>query len=193
MADNKPYYAPLDPAAPKIAGYEVTHSGDTAEVQLIALGLVSGAEGSRTVDQVGDFPATLTDILATLTDIQALLPTSLSNGGLLTTGINVVLTATVATGATLQAAGSDLEGLRNWGLIVPSNFDGTQIQFQMSDTLGGTYFPVYDITDARVLMTVTPSRYYDIPGELMAVRFLKIECLTAQATSDTLFTIIGKS
>lgn len=109
------------------------------------------------------------------------------------TGAPSVITASVASGATLQATGSDLAGLRNWGILVPSTFDGTQIQFQMADTLGGTYVPVYDITNTRVVLTVAASRFFDAPGELMGIRFLKIECLTAQATTSTDFLIIGKS
>lgn len=129
-----------------------------------------------------------------LTSLIALLPTALTAAGALKEGsAEAVLTASVASGQTLQGTGSDIGGLRNWGIIIPSTFDGTQIQFQMSDTLGGTYVPVYDITNTRVLMTVAVSRFYDIPGELMGIRFLKIECLTAQATSSTDFLIIGKS
>ena len=75
-----------------------------------------------------------------LTSLIALLPTALTtNGGAMKVGASeVVLTASVASGATLQATGSDLAGLRNWGFIVPSTFDGTQVRWQMSDTLGGT-------------------------------------------------------
>ena len=133
--------------------------------------------------------------LAKLTSLTTQLPAALiPNSGSLKTGSGeVVLTAKVASGATLQASGSDLAGLRNWGLMIPSTFDGTQIQFQMCDTLAGTYVPVYDITNTRIIMTVVASRFYDIPGELTSIRFLKIECVTAQATTDTDFLIIGKT
>jgi hypothetical protein len=103
-----------------------------------------------------------------------------------------VFTQSVAIGASVPATGIDLFGLRNWGLFVPSTFDGTQIFFQTSDTLGGTYSDVYDILNARVQLTVTAGRYYDIPGELMAVRFVKICTVTNQATTTTVFTVIGK-
>lgn len=139
---------------------------------------------------IGGLDTLLTSIDALLT---ARLPAALVQTGLKTASFDVVLTAKVVNGATVQASGIDLSGLRNWGLLVPSTFDGTQIQFQMCDTFGGTYVPVYDITNTRVVMTVAAARYYDIPGELMGIRFLKIECLTAQATTDTDFLIIGKS
>lgn len=140
--------------------------------------------------------ATNTGSTATNTsNINNKLPAALTtNGGALKDGsAEVVITASIAATGTLQSTGSDLAGLRNWGVLVPSTFDGTQIQFQMSDTLAGTYVGVYDITNTRVIMTVAASRYYDIPGELMGIRFLKIECLTVQATTDTNFLLIGKT
>lgn len=210
MADNTTFQASLDPAMPKIADDEVSYSGDTnAHVQIIQLGVVSGAEGAHALTKMRDFStgigesadaaagsdtgtASLVSLFKRL--LSSKLPASLGVfGGLLTSGVNAVLTASVAAGATLQATGSDLGGLRTWGIVVPSNFDGTQIQFQTSDSLGGTYVPVYDITNTRVVMTVAVSRYYDIPGELMALRFVKIECVTAQVTDATNFLIIGKS
>lgn len=139
---------------------------------------------------IGGLDTLLTSIDALLT---ARLPAALIQSGLKTGSVDVVLTAKVVNGATVQANGVDLAGLRNWCLFVPSTFDGTQIQFQMCDTYAGTYGPVRDITNTRVVMTVTAGSYHDIPGELMAARFLKIECLTAQAATDTDFLIIGKS
>lgn len=159
MADNTAFLASLDPASPKIADDEVPYSGDNAKVQIIQLGIVTGAEGSRTLAKLpGDS----------------------------------VFTQSVASGASVPADGIDLFGLRNWGLFVPAEFDGTQIYFQTASTLAGTYVDVYDITNTRVVMTVTVSRYYDIPGELMALRFVKICTVTNQATSATVFTVIGK-
>jgi hypothetical protein len=187
--DNTPFVASLDLAAPKIADDEVPYSGDLAKVQIIQLAFVTGAEGSHVLAKIGPGPQ------LAATSLPVTLPTdSLTPGGAFRVGSSeTVLAASVASGQTLQAAGSDLGGLRNWGILIPSTFDGTQIQFQMSDTLGGTYVGVYDITNTRVIMTVAASRYYDIPGELLGIRFLKIECLTAQATSATDFLIIGKS
>lgn len=129
-----------------------------------------------------------------LSTLIGLFPTALTPAGALKDGsAEAVLTASVAAGTTTSPSGIDLSGLRNWGLIVPANFDGTQIQFLMSDTAGGTMWGVYDITNTRVVMTVGPGRYYDVPGELMALRFVKIECLTTQSTTSTDFLIIGKS
>jgi hypothetical protein len=137
----------------------------------------------------------ITTVSGQLTTLAAQLPTALTtNGGALKTGSGeAVLTHTVLAGNFTGLTGIDLAGLRNWGLMIPAEFDGTQIQFYACDTLGGTYLQVYDITNSPVTLTVAASRYYDIPGELMGVRFLKIWCVTVQATTSTVFTIVGKS
>jgi len=132
-------------------------------------------------------------IAQTLTSILNRVPPLSGLGGIYTASSSVAVFASVAAGATLQAAGSDLDGVTNWGIMVPSSFDGTQIQFQMSNTLAGTYVPCYDITGQRVVVPAAASRYIDVPGELMAIRFLKIECVTVQAATSTDFWIIGKS
>lgn len=103
-----------------------------------------------------------------------------------------VITCTVTSGQTVSAA-VDLAGVRNWALIVPSTFDGTTITFQTSDTLGGTYVAMNDITGTPVSMPIAASNAYDVPGELAALRFLKIVCGTAQATTDTLFLLVTRS
>lgn len=103
-----------------------------------------------------------------------------------------VVTCTVTSGQFVSAA-VDLAGVRNLGLIVPATFDGTQIGFQVSDTLGGTYVTLYDITNAQVVMTIGASRAYDMPGEVMVWRFLKIACGTVQATTNTDFLLVTRS
>lgn len=103
-----------------------------------------------------------------------------------------VITCTVTSGGATSAA-VDLAGYRNFGLIVPSTFDGTTITFTVSDTSGGTYVALYDITGTQVSMTIAASRAYDLPGELMVWRFLKIVCGTSQATSDTVFLLVARS
>lgn len=186
MVDNTPFLASTDPASPKIADDEIAYSGDNAKVQIVQLAIVTGAEGAHSMTKLGDFSATLTSILNRL-------PAALGGGGgLRDEAVERVLTASVAIAGNLSAE-LDLTGLRNWGFIVPSTFDGSLINFQMSDISAGTYIPVYDITNTLVQMTVTAGRYYDIPGELMGIRFLKINCVTAQATTTTVFTIVGKS
>lgn len=134
-------------------------------------------------------------LLQRITALIALFPAALtSNGGAMKVGsTEVVITQSVAVGQTVPAAGVDLAGLRNWGIVVPGSFDGTDIKFQTCDTLGGTYVPVFDMTNTEVRMTVGVGRFFDVPGELMALRFLKITTVTAQAGTATDFLIIGKS
>lgn len=78
-----------------------------------------------------------------------------------------------------------------YGLIIPSNFDGTQISFVVSHD-NSTFVALYDVDNAQVLMTVAASRAYDLPTELAPWQYWKIVTLTAQATTDTIFTIVAK-
>jgi hypothetical protein len=62
-------------------------------------------------------------------------------------GSAVVATAvstTIANTLTTPAAGTPLGPLTLVGIRLPSTFDGTTLTFTCSDTLGGTYDPVYD-------------------------------------------------
>lgn len=103
-----------------------------------------------------------------------------------------VSSMTVANGATVSTV-VDLAGYRTRRLIIGSAFDGTTITFQVSSTELGTYVDLYDITNTQVSMTVAASRAYDLPGELMSWRFIKIVCGTVQATTDTSFTWVLQS
>jgi len=103
-----------------------------------------------------------------------------------------VIACTVAVGATASGA-VDLAGYKDFGLIVPSTFDGTAITFQVSDTLAGTYQALYDISNNPVGLTVAASRTYNLPDDLSWVRFLKIICGTVQATTDTIFQLVARS
>lgn len=174
---------------------DVAAGTDTADTSLIGLFKRLLQRITSVLADTGTLVTTVGDVLSDTTSLIARLPATVTtNGAALKTGASeVVLTASVAAGATVQATGLDVGGLHNWGILVPSTFDGTQIQFQTCDSFGGTYVGVYDITNTRVTMTVAAGRFYDIPGELMAIRFLKIECVTAQAGTATDFLIIGKT
>lgn len=215
MADNTTIVTSLDPAAVKVADDEVSYSGDVAKVQLVQLAVVSGAEGSRTLTKLGDLSvltgavneaAPVSDtassglngrlqrIAQRITSLIALIPTSLSAVGAFRVGsVNSSIAASIviATSTTVGIV-VDTDGARNLGLVVPSTFDGTQISFQVSAD-NATYYTLYDITNTQVVMTVAASRAYDLPGELMSWRYLKIITLTAQTTTDTLFLIVARS
>jgi hypothetical protein len=140
-----------------------------------------------------------------LTSLIALLPTSLGQKTA-ANSLAVVLASdapaavarregsalvTVNVGQTLSG-GVDTAGYGNMGLIVPSDFDGTSISFQVSVD-SGAYVPLYDITNTQVVMTVAAGRAYDLPGELMVWRYFKLVCGTAQATTNTVFTLVLRS
>lgn len=128
-----------------------------------------------------------------LTSLIALLPTALTAFGALKTGpAEGTATVTVTAGQTVSAE-VDTAGMRNLGLIVPSTFDGTTITFQVSNVAGGTFVALYDMTNTQVSMTIAVSRAYDLPGELLPWRFLKIVCGTAQATENTDFILVYRS
>jgi len=128
-----------------------------------------------------------------LTSLIALLPAALTtNGsGLKTGATEAAITCTVTSGQTVSAA-IDTAGFRNMGLVVPSTFDGTAITFQVSHD-NSTYSALYDILNNQVSMTISVSRNYDLPGELMAWRYIKIVCGTSQATTDTDFVVVGRT
>lgn len=128
-----------------------------------------------------------------LTSLIALLPTALTSAGALKVApVETTVTATVASGQT-DSAQVDLAGLSNLGVLVPSTFDGTTISFKVSNAAAGTDYPLYDITNTLVSMTVTAGRAYDLPGELMVWRYVKIVCGSAQATTATDFVLVGRS
>lgn len=96
-------------------------------------------------------------------------------------------TASVGIGANLSGA-VDCRGYDPVGITVPSTFDGTQINFQVSMD-NSNFFPLYDSTNSIVQMTVTASRAYLLWGELYGWNYIKVNCVTAQATTSTDFVI----
>lgn len=202
-ADNTQIFTSLDPAAVKVADDVVTYGGEAVKVQHIALvESVGPSAGLRTLRKYSALDTLLTaanlihnsinSILNTISETR--LPASRTqNAGALRTGSSeVVIPVTVTAGQTVSTA-FDVGGLRNWGIMIPTTFDGTEIRYKTCDTLGGTYVGVFDVFNVRVMQTVGSNRFVDVYGEVMALRFLQIECLTVQATTDTVFQIIGKT
>jgi hypothetical protein len=109
----------------------------------------------------------------------------------LTTAVTTIskvtsLPATVVGGASLSEA-IDIRGYQVTGIVVPSTFDGTTINFQVS-AVGVTYQALYDMTNTLVSMTVTASRSYSLWGELSGWSYVKIGTGTSQ-TGDTAFVL----
>jgi hypothetical protein len=71
-------------------------------------------------------------------------------------------------------------------LYIPSDFDGTQIKFHTSATRDGTYTEVIDPTDGTdITYTVAASKSCPFPPEVFGARWVKLESVTDQATTDT--------
>ena len=106
---------------------------------------------------------------------------------------NYDLSATITSGQTVSAA-VDLEGTGLAGLILPSTFDGTAISFKMSATLTGTYVDVQDGAGSTFTLTGAASKYVPISNlaYLAGVRFIKLVSGTAQATTDTIITLVTR-
>ena len=73
------------------------------------------------------------------------------------------------------------------GVIIPTEFDGTSISFQVSrDNV--TYYNLYDQTNALVSLTVAADRAYALPADKFnGWAYLKIVAGTTQ-TGDTTLT-----
>ena len=104
---------------------------------------------------------------------------------------NALRTLTVAAGQTVSEA-IDLGDATLVGIHIPATFDGTQIKLQTSPTLAGTYTQLHNNGDYT--LTVAASKYlYLDPSITAGVRFLRIECVTSQSTTSTVFNLALKA
>ena len=75
-------------------------------------------------------------------------------------------------------------------LYIPSTFNGTQVAFHVCPTKGGTFVPLYDgTTGALLTLTAAASTAIALPPELFGAAYFKIETVTDQADTDTVFTV----
>lgn len=98
----------------------------------------------------------------------------------------------VAAGATVPAAAIDCRGYDPTDIIIPAEFDGTTINFQVS-TDNANFFQLNDSTNVQVTMIVTASRAYPLWGELSGWPYIKVCAGTNQATTATVFTVVLRS
>lgn len=97
--------------------------------------------------------------------------------------------ATIVSGSTLSEA-IDLSGTQMTGIFVPSTFDGTIVYVQAAPEMAGTYARV--VADgADVAITVTAGKPVAISNLALIAgwQYIKLETATAQATTDTVFTL----
>ncbi len=100
-------------------------------------------------------------------------------------------TMTVTVGGT-QSGSVDCRGYVPVGLIVPSTFDGSLITWQASPD-NVSYFAVYEYANGAspnaVVQTVLATTAVPIPSEVQGWNFIRVVCGTAQASTDTIFTV----
>ena len=101
------------------------------------------------------------------------------------------LTATIAVGQTVSGA-VDLSATFLTALIIPANFDGSQITFEVSND--GTNFYAYRNTSNTVIIaTVTAGSAMGIvPSDFASWRYIKIVSVTTQTTTDTVIGLVTR-
>lgn len=101
----------------------------------------------------------------------------------------ITATVVVATDADLTATAIPIESAAMGTIWIPSNFDGTQIKYHVCDTHGGTYVVLGQTSDGGDLThTVAASKAFALPEQLFGAAYFKVETVTDQATTDTVFT-----
>lgn len=80
------------------------------------------------------------------------------------------------------------------GVIVPSNFVTSNIQFQSAENAGDTFLDVYDADNTLVaIASATASRMYTISFiGIKGLGFIKLKTATVQTTDDKVLKVIIK-
>jgi hypothetical protein len=109
------------------------------------------------------------------------------------TSVPVTATVVVATDADLTATAVCIEAAAMGMIWIPSNFDGTQVKYHVCSTYGGTYVVLGQTTDgADLTHTVAASKGFALPEQLFGAPYFKVETVTDQADTDTVFTFTFK-
>ena len=97
---------------------------------------------------------------------------------------------TIATDDDLTPA-IDITGASFGGLLIPATVNGTSLSFTVSNAVDGTFYPLNDVDNASIALTITSATAAAValPAELFAFNFFKIVCATAQSTTDTQFVV----
>ncbi len=100
----------------------------------------------------------------------------------------VEMNVTVPTGASGASEAVDLREYRILGIRTPSNWVTSNITFQSSDAVAGTYVDIVNATPAALTLTAIPaSRHVTMP-DLFGGRigsFIKILSTTTQTANKT--------
>ena len=78
-----------------------------------------------------------------------------------------------------------------YGLICPSALTGSAIHFEVSPG-GGTFYDLYDASNAQVTVTIGTSRAYDLPAELCSWPYWRFVSNGTEADVRS-FTVVCKS
>lgn len=101
---------------------------------------------------------------------------------------------TIADGATESSVLTVGDGLPS-GIKTPAGWTTADITFTASESAGGTFVPVYDVTGAAVTISgAVASRWYAItPGDLAGTPYLKLVSSVAQAGGDSLIVALREN
>lgn len=83
------------------------------------------------------------------------------------------ISITIASGAALSAAFS-MEEFNQGQLAMPAAWTAADIGFQISDSYGGTYQPLYNASGLVVISGPTANNTYLLPADIAAARFVKL-------------------
>lgn len=104
-----------------------------------------------------------------------------------------VATVTIPSSGTTSNA-IDIGGLTLKAIITPGTLTGTAIKITASDSLGGTYVPVYVAPGTSELsLTVAPSRLIAVPYDVSGLRYIKIVSGSTEAAARTITLLLQDS
>lgn len=100
-----------------------------------------------------------------------------------------ILDAAIANGQNDSNA-LDLSGRKYLCLIMPATFDGTQISFLVSDSIGGTYVELDYDDGTQVIATVAQGKACALSSKaaiaLAAAQYVKLHAVTPQTGNRTI-------
>jgi len=104
---------------------------------------------------------------------------------------NLISTTVVIPNGQTTSAAFDIGGFTLVGMILPSALTSTAMKINASDSLAGTYVPVYGPTGTQISYTVAASRYVVIPPtDLQGVNFIELVAGSAEGADRTITLIL---
>ena len=94
-------------------------------------------------------------------------------------------TLTIANGATTSDA-LDLTNIVHGSFSIPASFTGASVTFTGCATSDGTYTAIHDSSNNAVSRTVTSSKSYQLPAEVLAFNFVKFVSASAETGAKSI-------